>query len=71
MAFIRNWQCGDYTFLKEKPSSAALVTEHALQTHVNPAKGGNLTSDCQVVKYVQNIYATDDIVAEPEANITT
>lgn len=53
----------------ERPAGATLSARTCLTSSRRSLSEGMLTSYCQVVKYLLNAYATDDIIAEVEADI--
>lgn len=58
------------TIVMKKPAAAALNTRIALYLKLKRArKEGKLASDCEVVNFLLETYATDDIIEEMDAVI--
>lgn len=55
-------------FMKD-PAKSALVHSVCDTKEDDPQQDGKLTTHCQVVHYLLTTYATDDLIAEAEADI--
>lgn len=59
-----------HSYREWDPTGAALNARTLLTSSIQSHQEGKWTSYCQLVNYPTNIYATDDIIAEPYVYIT-